>query len=311
MFGGEGYYRGSSLLISGTAGTGKTSLAAHFAAAACARGERCAFFSFEESTDQVVRNMESIGLDLRRWVDEGLLLFDTSRPTTFGLESHLVKMHRIVEEFSPSIVIVDPITALLHAGSPLETRGMLLRLIDFLKANGTTAVLTALTRGSDAQEETTANISSLVDCWLLLRDIESGGERNRGLYVLKARGLAHSNQIREFLLTSQGIQLREVYLGEAGLLTGSARVSREAQDASANLAQRQELERKQAAIARKRKAIEAQIAMLQLELGSEDDASHQLAAQQEMRLEMVDKDAGAMAKSRSAGALVTGGRNGK
>jgi circadian clock protein KaiC len=177
---------------------------------------------------------------------------------------------------------------------------MLLRLVDFLKANGTTALLSALTRGSAALEETTANISSLVDCWLLLRDIESGGERNRGLYVLKARGLAHSNQIREFLLTSQGIQLREVYLGEAGLLTGSARVAKEAQDATAGMAERQELERRQAAIERKRKAIEAQIAMLQLELGTEDDALQQLAAQQQARAEKASNDTGAMAKSRSA-----------
>jgi circadian clock protein KaiC len=298
MFGGKGYFRGSSILASGTSGTGKTSLAAHFVDAACARGEICVFFSFEESASQIVRNMRSIGIDLGRWVDKGLLHFHAVRPTTFGLEMHLVKIHKIIKEIDPSIVVVDPVTALLHAGTAFETRSILLRLIDFLKEKQVTTLLTTLTSGSDAQEQTEVDISSLVDAWLLLRDIESGGERNRGLYILKARGVAHSNQIREFLLTDHGVELREVYLGEAGMLTGSARVAQEANDASSALLARQEIERKQLLLQRKRKALDAQIAALKLDLETEEQESRQLIAQEELKVVKWEQDRGAMAKSR-------------
>jgi circadian clock protein KaiC len=298
MFGGNGYFRGSSILVSGTSGTGKTSLTAHFADAACARGERCVFFSFEESADQIMRNMRSIGIDLKRWVDKGLLLFHSVRPTTFGLEMHLVKIHKIIKEFNPSIVVVDPVTGLLHAGTPFETRSILLRLIDFLKEKQITALLTTLTSGSAAQEQTEIDISSLVDAWLLLRDIESGGERNRGIYILKARGVAHSNQIREFLLTNHGVELREVYLGEAGMLTGSARVTQEAKDASAALLGRQEIERKQLLLQRKRKVLDSQIAALQLDLETEEQESQQIIAQEKLKLAKWERDRGEMANSR-------------
>src|SRR5580700_3320285 len=304
MFGGKGYYRGSSILVSGTSGTGKTSLTAHFVDAACGRGETCVFFSFEESASQIVRNMRSIGIDLGRWIDKGLLHFHTARPTTFGLEMHLVKIHKIIKEFHPSIVVVDPVTGLLHAGTASETRSILLRLIDFLKEKEITALMTTLTGGSDAQEQTEVDISSLVDAWLLLRDIESRGERNRGLYILKARGVAHSNQIREFLLTDHGVELREVYLGEAGMLTGSARVTQEARDASAALLARQDLERKQIVLERKRKALEAQIAALQLDLTTEELESRQLVAQEQVKLKKWEQDRGEMAKSRSSVNLV-------
>ena len=277
------------------------------------------FFSFEESANQIVRNMRSIGIDLGRWVDKGLLHFHAARPTTFGLEMHLVKIHKIIEEFDPSIVVVDPVTGLLHSGTASETRSMLLRLIDFLKEKQITALMTTLTSGSDAQEQTEVDISSLVDAWLLLRDIESGGERNRGLYILKARGVAHSNQIREFLLTDHGVELREVYLGEAGLLTGSARVTQEAKDASAALLARQEIERKQLLLQRKRKSLDAQIAALQLELVTEEQESQQLIAQEELKMVKWEQDRGEMAKSRfgnggprednGKGAKARGGRN--
>jgi circadian clock protein KaiC len=302
MFGGAGYFRGSSILVSGTAGTGKTSLTAHFVDSACARGERCVFFSFEESEAQIVRNMRSIGIDLNRWVEKGLLLFHSVRPTTFGLEMHLVKIHKIIREFDPSIVVVDPVTGLLHAGTPFETRSILLRLIDFLKEKQITALLTSLTGGSVAQEETEIDISSLVDAWLLLRDIESGGERNRGIYILKARGVAHSNQIREFLLTSHGVELREVYLGEVGMLTGSARVTQEAKDASAALLGRQEIERKQLLLERKRKVLDAQIAALQLDLETEEQESQQLIAQEKLKITKWELDRGEMAHSRFSSA---------
>ena len=311
MFGGNGYFRGSSILVSGTSGTGKTSLAAHFVDAACARGEKCVFFSFEESADQIMRNMLSIGIHLKRWVDQGLLCFHSVRPTTFGLEMHLVKIHKIIKQFGPSIVVVDPVTGLLHAGTTFETRSILLRLIDFLKEQQITAILTTLTSGSAAQEETESDISSLVDAWLLVRDIESGGERNRGIYILKARGVAHSNQIREFLLTNHGVELREVYLGEEGLLTGSARVSQEAKDESAALMGRQEIERKQLLLQRKRKVLDSQIAALQLDLETEEQESRQIIMQEKLKVEKWERDRGEMAGSRFEGPHAGNGRAAK
>lgn len=299
MFGGKGYFRGSSILISGTAGTGKTTLAAHFVNAACARGERCAYFSFEESADQVVRNMRSVGVDLQRWIDQGLLLFHAARPTSFGLEMHLVKLHKLMIEFNPAIVVIDPITAMLQSGTPAETRTMLLRLIDFLKEQQITALMTTLTRAGDALELSEVEISSLVDTWLLVRDLESGGERNRGLYILKARGLAHSNQIREFRLTGQGVQISDVYLGDAGMLTGSALVAQKARDASEALLARQRIERHQASLDRKRKLLDSQIAALQLACDSEEQEIQQLIEQEQLRLKNVERDKASMAESRS------------
>jgi circadian clock protein KaiC len=299
MLGGRGYYRGSAVLISGTAGTGKTSIAAHFADAACSRGERCIYFSFEESTKQVCRNMASIGINLARWLNKDLLRFSPMRPTSLGLEMHLVKMHGIIEEFKPEIVVIDPITALLAAGSEVETRTMLLRVVDFLKQKQITVLMTTLTNATDSLENTDVNISSLVDVWLLLRDIESGGERNRGIYVIKARGVAHSNQIREFIVTSRGVQLRDVYIGSAGLLTGSARVAQEAREAMLVLETQQAVEQRRLIRQRKRKAIEAQIAALQLDLESEDVQSQQVTSQGEMVLKQAAEDRAAMAKSRS------------
>ncbi len=298
MLGGQGYFRGSSILISGTAGTGKTSLAAHFVDAACARGERCVMFSFEESADQVVRNMLSIGINLGRWINSGMLRFHAARPTAFGLEMHLVTMHKIIANFDPGIVVVDPVTGLIESGTESETRSMLLRLIDSLKQKQITALMTTLTGGAAAQEQSEVNISSLVDTWLLLRDIESGGERNRGLYILKSRGGAHSNQIREFLLTDRGVELRKVYLGETGLLTGSARVAREASDASQALRAAQDIEARQCVLDRKRKAIEAQIDVLRFELQTEEEESRRLIAQQQLELNKRAQDQLEMARSR-------------
>ena len=305
MFGGKGYFRATSILVSGTAGTGKTSLAAQLVNAACARGERCIFFSFEESSSQIIRNMRSVGMNLEHWVKKGLLKFQSARATTFGLEMHLVKIQKIIKDFNPGTVVVDPVTALLHSGTTSEAGGMLLRLIDYLKEKQITAILTTLTSGI-TQEQTEVDISSLVDTWLLLRDIESGGERNRGLYILKARGVAHSNQIREFLLSSHGIELRDVYLGEAGLLTGSARVTQESRDASEALLARQEIERKQLLLDRKRKALDAQIAALHLELLTEEQESQQLIAQAAEKLKVWEKDKLAMGRSRSGHSTMPG-----
>jgi circadian clock protein KaiC len=213
---------------------------------------------------------------------------------------HLTQIHRIVGEFDPALVVIDPVSSLLHSGSQSGTAGMLLRLVDFLKGKAITAMMTTLTARSDTMEQSGLNISSLVDAWLLLRDIEMGGERNRGLYILKARGIAHSNQIQELQFTNHGIELRNVYLGEAGLLTGSARVAQEARDASGVLAQRQEIERKQLLLDRKRKILEAQIAALQLDLECEGKEVQQLMMQGQQMATKVEEDRARLAISRFA-----------
>ncbi len=215
MLDGKGYYRGSSVLVSGTAGTGKTSLAAHFALETVRRGERCLYLAFEESPQQLMRNMQSIGVDLEALVKKGLLTIHSSRPTLHGLEMHLVQIHKMVAQFDPSAVVIDPISNFIDSSTAIETQSMLLRLIDFLKSKGITALFTHLNSGRGVTEATDVGISSLIDTWLLLRGIESGSERTRGLHVLKSRGMPHSNQIREFLLTSDGIELKRV-TGKAG-----------------------------------------------------------------------------------------------
>jgi circadian clock protein KaiC len=259
MLGGKGLFRGSSVLVSGTAGTGKSSLAAHFARASCERGERCLYFAFEESESQVVRNMRSIGINLRHWTAKGLLHISASRPTAYGLEMHIARMEKQIAEFKPSAVIIDPLTNLMVIGDKTEVRSALLRLVDLLKLRQITGFFTSLTHGGEALEGTEIGISSLMDTWLLLRDIESSGERNRGLYVLKSRGMAHSNQIREFHLTNQGIKLIPAYLGPAGVLTGAAREVQEALERSEKLKRKQEVARQQRELERKRQALEIQI----------------------------------------------------
>lgn len=275
MLGGKGFYRCSTVLVSGTAGTGKTSLAAHFVDAACRRGERCLYFAFEESEPQIARNMRSIGVDLAPWVKKGLLRFVAARATFYGLEMHLARMHQAIREFQPEVVVVDPVTDLMAIGSPFEVKAMLLRLVDFLKASEITAFLTSLTAGGEVAEQTEIGISSLIDTWLLVRDLESNGERTRGLYILKSRGMAHSNQVREFILTDHGIELVDIYLGPRGILTGSARKAQEVQELEAARARQYETERQQSAVDRKRKSIQAQIAALQVELEGEKAAAEQ------------------------------------
>jgi len=265
MLGGGGYYRGSSVLVSGTAGTGKSSLAAHFAESACRRGERVLYFAFEESPSQIMRNMCSIGIDLEACVQKGLLWFQAIRPTFAGLEMHLTMIHKMVTSFKPQVVIVDPLTSFLIGGNETEVKSMLMRLVDYLKMNQITGLFTSLTSSGGALEQSEVAISSLIDTWLLLRDIESGGERNRSVYILKSRGMAHSNQIREFLLTDHGMELRDVYVGPGGVLTGSVRLSQEAQNQAAQTVRQQGIERQQLELEHKRKLLEAQIAALRAE----------------------------------------------
>jgi circadian clock protein KaiC len=283
MLGGKGYYRGSTILISGTAGTGKTSTAASFLDAAGRRGERCIFFPFEESEAQIIRNMRSVGIDLEPWVKKKLLKFHAERPSVYGLETHLVTMHKLISEFKPGSVVIDPITNLVSAGNPLDVKSMLIRLIDFLKMNQITAMFTTLTAAGGPLEQSEVGISSLADAWLLLRDIEIGGERNRGLYILKSRGMAHSNQIREFMLTDKGIDLLDVYVGPSGVLTGSARLSQEAREKGTELAYQQEIELKKLNLESKRTALEAQIVALHAELEAGTAEMKKLVEQEKER----------------------------
>lgn len=271
MLSGKGFYRGSSILVSGTAGAGKSSLSAHFADATAKRGERCLYFAFEESEQQIIRNMRSIGLDLQSWIDQGLLHFHAARPTTQGLEMHLVMMHKLIKEFQPHMVIIDPVTNFNAVGNENEIKSALMRLIDTLKTKQITGLFTSLTSNSQNVEQTEIGISSLMDVWLLVKMIEYNGERNRGLYVLKARGMAHSNQIREFRLTPHGVQLLDVYQGSEGVLTGTARLAQEAKEAASALARQQEIERKQRELERKRHALEAQIRALRAQFMAEEE----------------------------------------
>ena len=225
MLGDRGFYRGSSILVSGAAGSGKSSIAASFADAACRRGERCLYFAFEESADQVIRNMQSIGIDFTRWIKKSLLRVNSARPTAYGLERHLLTMHKSIVDFAPHAVVVDPVTSLISAGAAADVHSALMRLIDLLKIQEATSLFVSLTHGNASPEQTDVGISSLMDTWILLRNIERSGELNRVLYVLKSRGMQHSNQIREFKLTAQGVSLMEVYAGAPGGLTGQARAA--------------------------------------------------------------------------------------
>lgn len=265
MLGGRGFFRGSSILLTGTPGTGKTIVAANFAQAACRRGERTLFFSFEESPNQIIRNMHSIGLRLEPLVKSDLLRFHAARPSLYGLEMHLATMFKEIAEFQPRVVIIDPITSLMDAGTPAECRGMVTRLVDYLKAGQVTTLFTSLTQGGHALQQSEAAMSSLMDSWLLLQDFEGNGERNRVLYVLKARGMAHSNQIREFLISNRGIDLVDAYIGPSGVLTGSARAAQTAREKAEALTSQQEAARRQRELKRKRMALKQQIGALRSE----------------------------------------------
>jgi circadian clock protein KaiC len=302
MLGGEGFYRGTTVLVSGTAGTGKTSLAVHFVNAACERGERCLYFSFEESPGQMVRNMRSIGLDLEPWIRKNLLQFHSSRATLYGLEMHLAMIHKIVHEFKPKVVVLDPVGSLIQAGNRRDAHTMLIRLIDFLKQGGVTAFLTNLTSGGEALEKTDVDISSIVDSWLFVRDIELNGERNRALYVLKSRGTAHSNQLREFVLTPRGVDLLDVYVGPEGVLTGSSRLSQESREKAALLVRQQEAERRQRELQRKREALEARITALRKEFELEEEEADTANEQDASREKLIAENRAAMARSRRSDA---------
>lgn len=293
-----GIYEGSSVLLSGTAGTGKTSVAASLAHSTCLRGKKCLFFSFEESPAQILRNMHSIGMHLEPHVKKGLLRIHATRPSIHGVEMHLVQIHKMIEEFGPAVVIIDPISNIQNAGTNTEASDLLVRLIDFLRSKKITAFLISLTRHGMAIEGTDEGVSSMVDTWLLLRDLEVNGERNRALYVLKARGTAHSNQVREFIITSKGIRLVPAYLGPAGALTGSARVSQEAKERLEFQAYEEETGRKKMTLEHRRKAIEAQIVALHAELEGERQEYERYLSSRRFATDQAAADRQTMARSR-------------
>ena len=287
MLNGKGFYRGSSILVSGTAGTGKSTLAAHFVEAACLRGERAQFFAFEESQEQIIRNMRSVGIDLERFVKKGLLKFQNARPAAWGLELHLAIIHKAISDFNPSVVVVDPVTNFLAVGDSVETKSMLTRLIDFLKVRQITGMFTSLTSSNGEIEDSEVGVSSLMDAWLLVKNIESNGERNRGLYILKARGIAHSNQVREFVLTDHGIELIDAYVGSAGVLMGSARSSQLAVENAAEVERQHATARKEQELRRKQELYEAQLVALRGQYESERDAILRELDDEQQRLQFM------------------------
>jgi circadian clock protein KaiC len=307
MLDGGGYFRGSSVLVSGTAGTGKSSLAGLFAEASCRRKERALYFALEESAAQVCRNMRSIGLELDHWVKKGLLRIQAARPTVFGLEQHLVTIHHAIEEFEPRAIIIDPISSLISGENLTEVKSMLVRLFDFLKMKQITCLVTSLT-SAQGFEETEIGISSLIDTWFQVRDIEIAGERTRGLYLVKSRGMGHSNQVREFLITSHGVDLIPVAVGPNGVLTGSARIHLEMEQRAQALARQQEIERKQRALLRKSKSLDNQIEAMRAEMAAEEEEQRSLAAELHAREVRLAESRKRLAEGRGAIAGATAGR---
>jgi len=285
MLGGNGFFRTSTILVSGSAGSGKSILAAHLANATCQRGERCVLFAFEESPAQIVRNMRSVGLDLRKWQERGLLELHATRPSLYGLEMHLVSMHKAISEFKPTTVILDPISSFTSAGKVPQIKAMLVRLFDWLKTQQITGLVTCLTTAAN-RDEVDLGISSLIDTWIEVRELEIAGERNRALYLLKSRGMSHSNQIRELVISDTGISLADVFTGEGGVLIGSAKLAelnrrtREEQERAADVARSERL------LEIKRENLEAQISALRAEY-----AAHAEEVQRRLRSSRESADA--------------------
>lgn len=292
----EGYYRGSSVLITGTAGTGKSSIAAHLVDSACRRGELCLYAATEESQNQIIRNMGSIGIDLGKWVKNGRLEFLNVRPSSYGLEMHLVDIHKHITRLNPSVFVFDPISNMTSVADLFDVKDMLTRLIDSLKLRNITSLFTNLVSNTDMVETTEIGISSLMDTWIQLRDIEISGERNRVLYVLKSRGMPHSNQVREFQITERGIELTDVYIGPSGVLTGTARAVQENRDKAEALLRRQEIERKKLNLKQKKKTMESEIDNLRLAYAVEE----QEMQQEVMRDSIIAEERAAMALRRQS-----------
>ncbi|MCF0052873.1 circadian clock protein KaiC [Dyadobacter sp. LJ53] len=301
MLGGKGFFRGSSILVSGTAGTGKTSIAGSFANESCLNGEKCIYFAFEESPKQIIRNMGSIGIDLQAHIDNNLLKFHASRPTLNGLEMHLLAINKLITQFKPTTVVVDPITNLVTVGSVSEVKIVLIRLIDFLQSEGITVMFTALSLNDSISEQTDESISSLVDAWLLVRDIELNGERNRGLYVMKSRGMKHSNQIREFVISDNGLDLVDVFLGPDGVLTGSAREAQHLLEQTDVALRDHAVSSKDREIERKRLVLESKINGLKEEFESLQEQLNKTFIEEQLKQEVFEKNRQEISRFRDSG----------
>jgi circadian clock protein KaiC len=275
MLGGKGFFKGSSILVSGQAGTGKTSIAATFIDAACKRNEKCLFIIFEESESQVMRNMLSIGINLKPWVKKGLLTFHAVRPTAYSIEMHLSMILKRIEEFKPAVLAVDPISNLYPIGDEIQVRSMLMRLIDYAKALQITGLFTNLSRdapsGAYTLDPTDTHVSSLMDAWLILKNVEGNGERNRAFSIVKARGMTHSNQLREFVLSDEGVQLLDVYRGSEGVLFGSARIAQEGRESAERLRRNDEIERKKRELESRKHLVENEIAVLKEKFARDEE----------------------------------------
>ena len=300
MLNGKGFFEDSSILVSGTAGTGKTSLAGSFANRTCLDGQRCLYFAFEESPQQIIRNMKSIGMDLQTHVDKGLLRFHSSRPTLHGLEMHLLFIVKEVSQFKPSVVILDPITNLVTVGTVSEVKSLLIRLIDFMQNANVTVMFTALSLTENAAEQTDENVSSLVDAWLLVRDIEFNGGRNRGLYVMKSRGMRHSNQVREFVISDKGLDLVDVFIGPEGILTGSARQAQQLLEKTGVVLHDNAVSRKYRTIERKRMVLEAKIASMKEEFESVQEELNKTYIEEELKKKVMEENRKEMTRSRAS-----------
>lgn len=307
MLGGRGYFRGSSILVTGTPGTGKTSIASTFADAACRRGERCIYIAFEEGREQIFRNMRSIGIDLGTWAAKGILRVHAERPTVAGLETHILTIHRMSDEFRPKVVVIDPISNLTEVGNQVDVKAMLSRLIDQFKANGVTTFFTSLVTKGSFEESSGVGISSLMDTWLQLEDIEKSGEHNRGLFILKSRGMAHSNQIREFLLSNRGIDLLDVPVSSGALLMGSARVAMERQRMEEERQGRVDLDRKKRLFELKRRETAAKVASIETGFVAEAEDFKEFLRTETNRQEAARKTRSALGRARRADPVRAGG----
>lgn len=298
MLGAGGMFRGSGILLSGASGTGKTLISSHFVAAACARGERCLIVVFEEGPTQYCRNAGSVGLGLQHYIDHGLLRIESARPTLYGLETHLAQMYRDVAQFDPQLVVIDPISAL--RGPEPEVQATMLRMVDMLRSRGITALLTSLRNSAGMRESDEQDLSSLMDAWIRLKDEEANGERNRTLYVIKARGMSHSNQVREYRLTDTGVAIIDAYIGPEGVLTGSARAVQEAREQADLVRRQQEVQRRRRDLARRRSILELQIAEMRAALEAEEAEAMAAASEEEAREAELVREREAMAIRRSA-----------
>jgi len=291
MLDGKGFFEGSSILVSGSAGTGKTSIAISLINATCIKKIRGLYCAFEESSSQITRNMLSIGLDIEPYIKSGVLKMYSSRPTIQNLELHLIAIQKIIEEFDPKIIVLDPITNLIAEGINTEIRQMLAHFVDFLKSKNITVLFTAaITLETVKSNPSDEGISAMVDTWILVRDIETNSERNRGIYILKSRGMNHSTQVREFVITDNGLSLLPIYISAGGILTGSAKLEHTLQKEEQNKLFKNEIKTRNSEIERKRKMMEENIALLKTNFESEVAILNEIEIEGDLLAESKEKD---------------------